>query len=107
MVEAGTLTSEETIAIFKQYVIPNYIRFPVCLVRGEGSYVWDAEGRRPAPLPGGLRGDERRAARIAPARHNDLCRVVAGPADAGRPAWNHADRRHGAVVPEECLGSGE
>jgi predicted acetylornithine/succinylornithine family transaminase len=27
-------------------VIPNYKRFPVCLVRGEGSYVWDAEGNR-------------------------------------------------------------
>ena len=46
MAEAGTLSSEETIALFKQYVIPNYVRFPVCLVRGEGSYVWDAEGRR-------------------------------------------------------------
>jgi predicted acetylornithine/succinylornithine family transaminase len=27
-------------------VIPNYRRFPVCLVRGEGSWVWDAEGNR-------------------------------------------------------------
>jgi predicted acetylornithine/succinylornithine family transaminase len=27
-------------------VIPNYRRFPVCLVRGEGSWVWDAEGHR-------------------------------------------------------------
>lgn len=39
-------TSQETIAIFKQYVIPNYVRYPICLVRGEGSYVWDAEGKR-------------------------------------------------------------
>ena len=31
---------------FKQYVIPNYTRYPVCLVRGDGSYVWDAEGHR-------------------------------------------------------------
>jgi predicted acetylornithine/succinylornithine family transaminase len=31
---------------YKQYVIANYTRFPVCLVRGEGSYVWDDEGRR-------------------------------------------------------------
>ena len=27
-------------------MIPNYGRFPVALVRGEGSYVWDAEGNR-------------------------------------------------------------
>ena len=39
-------TSEETVALFKQYVIPNYTRTPISLVRGEGSYVWDAEGNR-------------------------------------------------------------
>jgi predicted acetylornithine/succinylornithine family transaminase len=32
--------------LFDQYVIPNYARFPVSLVRGEGSYVWDCEGVR-------------------------------------------------------------
>ncbi len=40
------LSSQETIALFQQYVIGNYTRFPVSLVRGEGSYVWDAEGNR-------------------------------------------------------------
>jgi predicted acetylornithine/succinylornithine family transaminase len=35
-----------TIAQFDRYVIANYKRFPVCLVRGEGSWVWDAEGNR-------------------------------------------------------------
>ena len=29
---------------FERYVVPNYRRFPVCLVRGAGSRVWDAEG---------------------------------------------------------------
>jgi acetylornithine/N-succinyldiaminopimelate aminotransferase len=29
---------------FDRYVVPNYRRFPVCLVKGEGSRVWDAEG---------------------------------------------------------------
>jgi predicted acetylornithine/succinylornithine family transaminase len=38
--------SHETIAQFDRYVISNYRRFPVCLVRGEGSWVWDAEGHR-------------------------------------------------------------
>jgi acetylornithine/N-succinyldiaminopimelate aminotransferase len=41
-----TLTSHETLEIFQRYVIPNYRRFPVVLVRGEGSYVWDREGNR-------------------------------------------------------------
>jgi acetylornithine/N-succinyldiaminopimelate aminotransferase len=39
-------SSAETIAQFDRYVIPNYRRYPVCLVRGEGSWVWDAEGQR-------------------------------------------------------------
>lgn len=40
------MTSAATIDLFKRYVVPNYTRYPVCLVRGEGSYVWDAEGHR-------------------------------------------------------------
>src|SRR6516164_10150430 len=40
------MSNQETIATFEKYVIGNYRRFPVCLVRGEGSYVWDAEGSR-------------------------------------------------------------
>ena len=39
-------SSEETIALFQKYVIPNYRRYPISLVRGEGSTVWDAEGNR-------------------------------------------------------------
>ncbi len=42
----ATRSSEETIAEFEKYVIPNYGRFPISLVRGEGSYVWDAEDNR-------------------------------------------------------------
>jgi predicted acetylornithine/succinylornithine family transaminase len=41
-----SLSSRETIELFDRYVIPNYGRFPVALVRGEGSFVWDAEGNR-------------------------------------------------------------
>jgi len=43
---AATRSSQETIAQFDKYVIPNYGRYPISLVRGEGSYVWDAEGNR-------------------------------------------------------------
>ena len=42
----ATHSSAETIAQFDRYVIPNYPRYPIALVRGEGSYVWDAEGNR-------------------------------------------------------------
>ena len=31
---------------FERYVVPNYGRFPVELLRGEGSHVWDSSGRR-------------------------------------------------------------
>ncbi|MFM9066341.1 MAG: aspartate aminotransferase family protein, partial [Planctomycetota bacterium] len=40
------LSSAETVELFQQYVIPNYRRYPVNLVRGEGSWVWDSEGTR-------------------------------------------------------------
>jgi len=43
---AATQTSQQTIEKFQKYVIPNYTRYPISLVHGEGSYVWDAEGRR-------------------------------------------------------------
>lgn len=40
------LSSAEIIGLFDRYVIGNYRRFPVALVRGKGVYVWDAEGNR-------------------------------------------------------------
>ena len=40
------LSSAQTTELFQKYVIGNYTRYPVCLVRGEGSYIWDAEGNR-------------------------------------------------------------
>ena len=36
--------TQAVIDVFDRYVVPNYKRFPVCLVRGTGSKVWDAEG---------------------------------------------------------------
>jgi acetylornithine/N-succinyldiaminopimelate aminotransferase len=46
MPATATYSSEQVIALARQYVIGNYTRYPVCLVRGEGSWVWDAEGNR-------------------------------------------------------------
>ena len=42
----ATAGSAEIIDQFKEFVIPNYTRYPVALERGEGSYVWDVEGNR-------------------------------------------------------------
>ena len=46
MSQVDQISSAEVISQFDRYVIGNYRRYPVCLVRGEGSLVWDAEGRR-------------------------------------------------------------
>src|SRR5260370_19621311 len=46
MTAAATQTSQATGETFKKYVIPNYVRYPVSLVHGEGSNVWDAEEKR-------------------------------------------------------------
>jgi acetylornithine/N-succinyldiaminopimelate aminotransferase len=43
---AESASTSEIIELFKRYVVPNYNRYPVCLTRGEGSYVWDSEGNR-------------------------------------------------------------
>jgi acetylornithine/N-succinyldiaminopimelate aminotransferase len=36
--------TQSVIDVFDRYVVPNYRRYPVCLERGVGSRVWDAEG---------------------------------------------------------------
>lgn len=46
MTQTAHPSSTDTITQFDRYVIPNYRRYPVCLVRGEGSEIWDAEGNR-------------------------------------------------------------
>ena len=45
-----TMSSAETIELYRKYVIPNYGRFGVSLQRGEGSYVRNA--RRPQSIFG-------------------------------------------------------
>lgn len=40
------MTSAETIELYKKYVIANYTKTPIVFVRGEGSWLWDAEGKR-------------------------------------------------------------
>ncbi|MGL6196597.1 MAG: aspartate aminotransferase family protein [Thermoguttaceae bacterium] len=40
------MTTQEIISVFNKYVIGNYTRYPVALVKGEGSYIWDVEGKK-------------------------------------------------------------
>ena len=46
MTPVAPASSAQTIEQFRRFVVGNYTRYPVCLVRGEGSHVWDAEGNR-------------------------------------------------------------
>lgn len=46
MTTIDSMNSADTIELFNKYVVPNYVRYPVNLVRGEGSYIWDSEGKR-------------------------------------------------------------
>ena len=43
---SDTAKTADIFDAFQRYVVPNYGRYPVCLSRGEGSYVWDTEGKR-------------------------------------------------------------
>ncbi len=40
------MTTQETIELFNQYVIANYGRLPRVMVKGEGCYLWDADGNK-------------------------------------------------------------
>ena len=46
MTTTDVLSSEQIISLAKKHLIGNYTRYPVALVRGSGSWVWDAEGNR-------------------------------------------------------------
>ena len=54
MTQVAMSKSQAIIDTFDEYVIPNYRRYPVALVRGQGSHVLDADDRRYLDLfPGG------------------------------------------------------
>jgi acetylornithine/N-succinyldiaminopimelate aminotransferase len=40
------LTTQQTFELYDKFVIANYTRQPLVIVRGQGSYVWDADGKR-------------------------------------------------------------
>ena len=102
------MSSEEVLELFQRYVIPNYGRFPIALVRGEGSYVWDAEGNRyldlfprlglqPAgPLPAGGGRGRPRPARPPDPRAQHLAHRAAGA--LGQGALGAEFRRPGVLL---------
>ncbi len=47
-------TQQEVHETFEKFVVPSYARFDLVLERGEGSYVWDVDGRRYLDLAGGI-----------------------------------------------------
>jgi len=47
-------TQTEIRELFDEYVVPSYSRFDLVLERGEGSYVWDVNGRRYLDFGGGI-----------------------------------------------------
>jgi predicted acetylornithine/succinylornithine family transaminase len=40
--------------VFQKFVVPSYARFDLVLARGEGSYVWDVDGKRYLDFGGGI-----------------------------------------------------
>ena len=46
MTDTGYASSTATVELFQRYVIPNYVRYPINLVRGVGNQVWDSEGNQ-------------------------------------------------------------
>jgi len=50
----STSTTDSIRELFEQFIIPSYARFDLVLERGEGSHVWDANGKRYLDLGGGI-----------------------------------------------------
>ena len=40
------MNTQDVIELFNKYVMANYTRLPLVAVRGEGPYIWDADGKR-------------------------------------------------------------
>src|SRR5213593_645730 len=47
-------TQKDVCEMFEHFVIPSYARFDLVIERGEGSYVWDINGRRYLDFGGGI-----------------------------------------------------
>jgi acetylornithine aminotransferase/acetylornithine/N-succinyldiaminopimelate aminotransferase len=54
MLNVQRSTAEHVRETFDKFVLPSYSRFDLVLERGEGSYVWDVDGKRYLDLAGGI-----------------------------------------------------
>lgn len=52
--EQGRLATEQVAELEKEYLLQNYARYPILLVRGKGAYVYDAAGKRYLDLISGI-----------------------------------------------------
>jgi hypothetical protein len=51
---APSSKTRETIALAKDYILPVYARPPIVLDRGQGSWVWDCDGRKYLDFSAGI-----------------------------------------------------
>ena len=51
---ARSMNTSQIIALSEKYVMNTYARYPVAFVRGEGCYLWDAEGKKYLDLLSGI-----------------------------------------------------
>lgn len=49
-----TSVGKSIVSTFSKYVQPTYARFPICLSHGNGSEVWDVEGKKYLDMAGGI-----------------------------------------------------
>ena len=52
--ELGQPSAEQVVQLEKEYLLQNYSRYPLLLVRGKGAYVYDAAGKRYLDLISGI-----------------------------------------------------
>ena len=48
------MTNEQVVALSEEYLLPTYGRLPIAAVRGEGPYLYDADGNRYLDFIGGI-----------------------------------------------------
>ena len=49
-----TNSEEITINLYNKYIVPNYGRFPIMPVKGDGSFLYDEDGTRYLDFTGGI-----------------------------------------------------
>ena len=68
--------AEDVREAFEKFVVPSYSRFDLVLERGEGSYVWDVDGKRYLDLAGRIPTPSEADSFIKESRSNKRDRLV-------------------------------